>query len=94
MMERKVTEIECFSAVCSDDYALEICIRILDYAVAVAEPALGIEVMVHLEGFFRELDVKDSVKGKGEERIPCNVPYDGVPAALEEFDAVGLNCAD
>ena len=40
------------------------------------------------------MDVKDSVKGKGEERIPCNVPYEGVPAALEEFDAVGLNGAD
>ena len=61
-MERKVTEVVCFSAECSDAYALEICIRIRDYAVAVAEPALCIEVLFYLEGFFSELDVKDSVK--------------------------------
>lgn len=83
MVERQVTEVECFTAISSDDYALEICIRILDYAVAVAEPALCIEVLVYLEGFFRDLYVEDSVEGEGEERIPCNVPYEGVPAALK-----------
>ena len=43
-MERKVTEVECFTAIGSDGYALEFCILVPEYAVAVAEPALCIEV--------------------------------------------------
>ena len=62
MVERQVTEVECFTTISSDDYALEFCILIPEYAVAVAEPAVGIEVFVYLEVFFRELDVDDSVK--------------------------------
>ena len=62
MVERQVTEVECFTAISSDDYALKICIRVPEYAVAVAEPALGIEVLVYLEVFFRKPDVDDSVK--------------------------------
>ena len=62
MVERQVTKVESFTAISSDDYALEICILIPEYAVAVAEPALGIEVFVYLEVFFREPDVDDSVK--------------------------------
>ena len=62
MVERQVAEVECFTAICSDDYALESRILIPEYAVAVAEPALSIEVFVYLEMFFREPDVNDSVK--------------------------------
>ena len=62
MVERQVTEVESFTPIGSDNYALEICILIPEYAVAVAEPALGIEVFVYLEVFFRKPDVDDSVK--------------------------------
>ena len=62
MVERQVTEVECFTAISSDDYALEIRILIPEYAVAVAEPALCIEVLGNLEVFFRDVDVDDSVK--------------------------------
>lgn len=62
MVERQVTEVESFTAICSDNYALEIRILIPEYALAVAEPALCIEVLVYLEVFFRKPDVDDSVK--------------------------------
>ena len=62
MVERQVTEVECFTDISSDDYALEFCILIPEYAIAVAEPALCIEVFVYLEVFFRKPDVDDSVK--------------------------------
>ena len=62
MVEGQVTEVECFTAISSDDYALEIRILVPEYTVAVAEPALGIEVFVYLEVFFRKPDVDDSVK--------------------------------
>ena len=62
MVERQVTKVERFTAISSDDYALEFCILIPEYAVAVAEPVLSIEVFVYLEVFFRKLDVDDSVK--------------------------------
>ena len=62
MVEGQVTEVECFTAISSDDYALEFCILVPEYAVAVAEPALSIEVFVYLEVFFRKPDVDDSVK--------------------------------
>lgn len=56
MVERQVTEVECFTTISSDDYALQFCILIPEYAVAVAEPALGLEVFVYLEVFFRKPD--------------------------------------
>ena len=62
MVERQVTEVECFTAIGSDDYALEFCILVPEYAIAAAEPALSIEVFVYLEVFFRKPDVDDSVK--------------------------------
>ena len=62
MVERQVTEVECFTAISSDDYALEFCILIPEYAIAVAKPAPSIEVFVYLEVFFRKPDVDDSVK--------------------------------
>jgi len=62
VVERQVTEVECFTAISSDDYALEFCILVPEYAVAVAEPALCIEVFVYLEVYFRKPDVDDSVK--------------------------------
>ena len=61
MVERQVTEVESFTTISSDDYALEFCILIPEYAVAIAEPALSIKVFVYLEVFFRKPDV-DSVK--------------------------------
>ena len=62
MVEWKITEVECFTAISSDDYALEFCILVPEYTIAVAEPALSIEVFVYLEVFFREMDIDDSVK--------------------------------
>ena len=62
MVEWKITEVESFTAISSDDYALEFCILIPEYAIAVAKPALSIEVFVYLEVFFRKPDVDDSVK--------------------------------
>ena len=62
MVEWKIAEVECFTAISSDDYALQFCILIPEYAVAVAEPALCIEVLGNLEVFFRDVDVDDSVK--------------------------------
>lgn len=53
-MERKVTEVESFTTISSNDYALQFSILIPEYAVAVAEPALSIEVFVYLEVFFRK----------------------------------------
>ena len=62
MVERQVTEVESFTTISSDDYALQFCILVPEYAIAVAEPALRIEVFVYLEVFFRKPDVDDSVK--------------------------------
>ena len=62
MVEGQVTEVESFTAISSDDYALQFCILVPGYAVAVAEPALCSEVFVYLEVFFRKPYVDDSVK--------------------------------
>ena len=62
MLEWKVTDVESFTTISSDDYALQFCILVPEYAVAVAEPALCIEVLGNLEVFFRDVDVDDSVK--------------------------------
>ena len=62
MVERQVTKVESFTAISSDDYALESRILIPEYAVAVAEPALCTEVFGNPELFFSDVDVDDSVK--------------------------------
>ena len=62
MLEWKVTEVESFTTISSNDYALQFSILVPVYAVAVAEPALSIEVFVYLEVCFRKPGLSASVR--------------------------------
>ena len=72
-MERKVTEVESFTTISSDDYVLEIRILIPEYSIAVAELALSIEVFVYLDVFFRKPDsmILSNDRVKRESLVMC-----------------------